>query len=93
MELGSNWEKEQEHWVLLTDYVKLEKYDKAKEHLTWLLNENPKLPPSLYKFGFIIFENLIGDYDDSRTKKLLKNEEQKLTGLLRMNFPSEENGI
>jgi len=78
---SSNLEKEQEQWVLLTDYVKMEKYDKAKEHLNWLLKENPKLNSSLYKFGSIIYENLIDNCDDPIKMNRLKDEEEKLKGL------------
>ena len=89
---SSNREKEQEHYVILTDNIKLGKYEAAKEHLNWLLKENPKLNPSLYKSGFTIYENLIKNCNDPRTKILLKDEERKVNELLKKNFPFVENG-
>jgi hypothetical protein len=50
----------------------MKKYKIAKEHLNWLLKENPKLNPSLYKNGFIIYEHLIDDCDDPILKSQLK---------------------
>ena len=89
---SSNQEKEQEHYVILTDNIKLGKYEAAKEHLNWLLKENPKLNPSLYKSGFTIYENLIKNCNDPRKKILLKDEERKMNELLKKNFPFVENG-
>jgi hypothetical protein len=92
---SDNWEKEQEeqkHMVMLLDFMAMKKYDIAQEHLNWLLKENPKLNPLLYKSGFIIYEHLIDDCDDPRIKSQLINEEKKLKELMKKNFPFIENG-
>ena len=89
---SSNWEKEQINWVILTDHVQLKKYDVAKEKLNWFLKENPKLNPSLYINGRIIYENLIEDCDDPEIKSELISEEKRMKELMMKNFPFFDNG-
>lgn len=88
---GFNKIKEQENVVLMQDHLKLFRYKNAKENFQWLIEENPKLHPSIYESGLAIYQGLIDESQDQATKLELKIEKEKIANLKEKYFSEVEN--
>ncbi|WP_017732802.1 tetratricopeptide repeat protein [Nafulsella turpanensis] len=76
--------------ALYTDALKLEQYEEAKNHLYWLLVNNPELNESIYINGIKIYETLSEESQDPEQKAVYADSVMKLYDLRLKYFNEKE---
>lgn len=85
---GKNKEMELEHNVMMRDCYRTRQYEKALWHYEWIVSENPRLNPSVYIQGLLIYDKLISETDDQTKKARMYSEKNKIIKLKSRYFPN-----
>jgi len=79
--------EEEQKIALMTDAIKIGHFDEALKNFQWLIEENPKLHPRIYEYGFDIYQELIDTAPNEITKRKLTLEKEKVASLQEKYFP------
>lgn len=88
---GFNEIEEKEKVVLMEDMLRVSNYKQAQVWFDWIIKENPQIHPSIYDNGLAIYQGLIEEAEDQKTKLTLEAQKDKISKLKKKYFPGEGN--